>query len=255
MFKTLILTFLFSLGVQSQVHDIEVFKPNLVKFNQIGFPRFIQDNADFKFVFAVPYFYGFLNKVGSGIHIGDGYILTARHVYSITDTSVEKDSFNGRKKIRNGLFDGHDLFLLQLPSPTEADLKVLNGQGSVWSDVHLYNDWALMQDLSYKNQSSFTKVRSISTLKAQEPLWVMGRPYGNPPIQIAVGHFSKSLGRVSLMSDVDLMPGFSGGPVVDSKGNLVGIINTFNPNTREATFMNLENIQKVLKIRIHNSYR
>lgn len=242
-----ILFFNLSLAHSQSSSDYEIFQPNLAKFQSVGYPQFLRENPNLDIVFSVPYFYGFLNRVGSGVHIGNGYILTCRHVYAITDLKLEKEEFLGSKKIRQGLLEGNDLLLKQLPVPTEADKKVISGAPSTWSDVHLYNDWALLHDASFKGRGAFTKIRNVNTLKEGEPLWVIGRPFGNPPVQIAVGNFSKNLGMASLIRDIDLRPGFSGGPVVDSNGNLIGIINTFNQATREATFMNVDLIQTQIK--------
>jgi hypothetical protein len=84
-----------------------------------------------------------------------------------------------------------------------------------------WNDWKLLDDPSGTRDAS-TTLRATSSLKPGEPLWVLGDKTG-ASFRVSMGNLGEIKGANARLENIDLEPGFSGGPVVDAFGNVVGI--------------------------------
>ena len=238
-------------GAATLPEGVTIFDPNIAKMTKVGLPVFL--NSGFKYLEAIPSLTTSGGGHGTGVHVGGGMILTNRHVYTeIASLKANTDQFHGFSKIEQAP-GFKELFLIKLPKPSAEDSAALASSPGYmrnhrWNTIEKYNDWAVLYDPQLKGLAAMQSFRNASTLKKDETLWVLGRPYGNQTGQIAAGTFEADLGNVSVIKDTDLMGGFSGSPVVDSAGQIVGLIFGFNPVLRKASFMNIETVLKDLKV-------
>ena len=237
---------------------VTVYAPNLNKINKVGLPQFINKDSDSSQYFqAIQSLIAPNENMGSGVHIGGGIVLTNRHVYTeLASIQAKNTNFHGLEKLE--LLSNKNIYLVELPTPSSEDSAALAKKpGSmimIWGLVDKYNDWAVLYDSQLEGQASWGKLRRSTTLKENETLWILGRPQGDARIYIAAGTFEQNKGKVSIINDIDLKGGFSGSPVVDQNGQIVGLVSGFYPFTRQASFVNIEAILKDLQIpKIKNS--
>lgn len=140
---------------------------------------------------------------GSGVHIGNGYILTAAHVVGLEKSVQIKNSLGS-----NGWADvlwtneAHDVALLRFHSNALAP-----GDSGLWavSRLNCSDKPAIGQHIeAIGNPGSLNFVHS----------W--GRVAG--PIQTLFNW------QVAFIADLGIAPGSSGGPVIDEQGRVVGIV-------------------------------
>jgi len=227
--------------------NVSVFEPGKFKIAQVGLPAFL--NSNFPYFQVIQSLVSHQGGRGTGVHIGDGYVLTNRHVYTeIAGSNAELGAFHGSTRIAS-TSPGRDLSLLMLPTPSPEDTLALNHTPGFmrnirWNTIEKYNDWAILHDPKLKNQASLSTFRRADSLKAGETLWILGHPDIKVQGQIAAGSFEINHGNVSMLKDTDLQGGFSGSPVVDSQGHIVGLVFGFHPLQRRASFMNIEAVLK-----------
>ncbi len=167
---------------------------------------------------------------GSGFYINNqGYILTNYHVvkpavsiygitYPTTHTSIRVINKSGTKKHRA-------CFAKIMMVDKENDLAILAVKDSV--------------------QSPFLKLDCQRKLFETMPVWVFGFPFGDefsviqrgPEITVGRGNITAlrhdDRGDLSSVQiDAAINPGNSGGPVVNEKGDIIGVVNMAYGNSR-----------------------
>ena len=130
---------------------------------------------------------------GSGVHIGNGYILTAAHVV------------DGAKSLKIRTSDGKDRDATVLWSSKEYDIAAIRTAEAGIAVSNL----------------------DCRTAEAGEVI----RASGNPIVLEFVDSYGKVAGKPRLLgpwksvliTDITTVPGMSGGPTFDANGNVVGI--------------------------------
>lgn len=158
-------------------------------------------------------------KSGSGAFLQNGYVLTANHVIEGSN-DIEILSYTGERYtaeiIKKDLF--HDIAVLRIQTPVE---------GFRVSSAELYNGDAVL---------------------------TVGQPTGLPTWSYSEGMVTNTAkecrldGNVLHMvtSDNQVMSGNSGGPMVDAKGELAGILVGSSVQTGEALSVSLKDIKAFL---------
>jgi len=142
---------------------------------------------------------------GSGVRIGGRYVLTAAHLLVHRQLALEVQTVDGR---------WHEATLVDLLPA--ADLALL-----------------AVPDLD----PGLRPLRRRAPLRAGEPVLVIGTPGGRPGVvaggrvvepgadrRLAYGGYGHDH---PLVLEIEVGPGFSGGPVVDGEGRLVGMLAGF----------------------------
>jgi hypothetical protein len=174
---------------------------------------------------------------GSGIHIGGGFILTARH-------NVKQQGVEARFQYTGDL---------QLDTAEERRLRYMPAPGEYVDNVEYdaygeVNDWALLQDSSLADDPT-PSFRAASSLQPGERLWVVGN-HRQGSRQVITGIFDSvsDEGNNGLILDMVGPGGDSGSPVLDGQGKVVGIL--YARETRwgmDAHFVTIESIAQDLK--------
>ncbi len=239
-----------SAGDEKLPVNVSVFNESRVEIQKLGLPSFL--SPDFNFFDIVFSFLSESGEAGTGVHIGQGYILTNRHVYhAMLGLKAKKTMFDGFEPIP---IPAHkNLNLVKLPSPTVEDTKAMNIKPgamvfsfSDWTTLAKHQDWAVVHDSDLMNKKSVQGFRNSNEIQKGEPLWVLGIPAGNAKGKISVGTFGSSLGDMFLIDNIDLRGGFSGSPVFDKNGNLVGLASMYNPVQRKGLFVAIESVRSYM---------
>jgi len=160
------------------------------------------------------------SQIGSGVHIGNGLVLTARHVLQGMTASLE-GAFEGRKKVSERFPDTYQIYT---PALSKEDRDSFYHQNRIFFDkIDRYNDWAILYNRYFEKTLAITKRKSPTRLRQGDQLKILGKPnlYN---LEIVYGTFLRMEGNNFLMKASGLRPGFSGGAVLDQEGFLVGII-------------------------------
>lgn len=179
---------------------------------------------------------------GSGIHLGAGLILTARHVIekvgrSLPSRALPDARFAGRLAY-DAMMPGRAVRFLPEPGSYNRyarsfQLDLLAARG----------DWALMEWNDASTQpGAALRIRKASTLAPGERVWVLGDNTAGRT-RAATGVFDGIDGVTGKLRDAALEGGFSGSPVLDGAGRLVGILyGTTDDGTRRGYFVTAEAI-------------
>lgn len=142
--------------------------------------------------------------VGSGVILStDGLVLTNSHVV--------------RGSSRNG-------WRVRLSDASELSATVVHpGTGS----GEIFNDLALVQISGAKH----LPVARLASAQPQEgePVWAIGAPYANPEV-VTQGVLKKVTLDGILLTDTEVHPGNSGGPLLNQRGEVIGINTAVNPH-------------------------
>lgn len=131
---------------------------------------------------------------GSGFHIGGGYLITANHVVMKADTVSLKTSLGGQAKAEVLWTNkAHDIALLRVEGPLDLAVAPLSCRVP---DVG--------EDIMAKGNPA-----------SDEFITVWGK--------IAGGERAFGPWRSVVVTDIATVPGQSGGPVLDSSGNVIGV--------------------------------
>jgi S1-C subfamily serine protease len=131
---------------------------------------------------------------GSGVHIGNGYILTAAHVVEDEkEITVKTDDGRDFKPEVLWVNSRYDLALLKIAPDRIAARNLACGKVGVGA-----------------------------------PVWSLGNPMGVRFVAFW-GHVSGSIVEIgdwaeAYPTDLTIAPGMSGGPLIDARGNVVGIV-------------------------------
>jgi serine protease Do len=135
------------------------------------------------------------NTLGTGIYLGDGQILTAAHVVSGTGTiGIFFDELRIGSATISRVDQRHDLAVLAAPRLESFGLRPIT-----WGDS--------------------------AALREGDSLVTLGYPAGLPlSVKFGVVSGLRQDGTTQLIqTDASVNPGMSGGPVLDSRGRLVGV--------------------------------
>jgi len=180
-------------------------------------PRFLRDPKWFENLVD----FGRGNGInGTGIRLKGGYALTARHVSDFPPSLNQ-----GPKQA----FQGHLDYSALLPG---AVLRVSPAKGAVPEvlgsrldyrpgSFGRHNDWALLSVPG--TQAQGLPLRRTSTLKPHERVFIVGDKTG-PVFRVSSGTLGKTVGHNAVIEGAEVEGGFSGSPVVDEQGSLVGIV-------------------------------
>jgi len=131
---------------------------------------------------------------GSGFHIGNGYLITAAHVVKDADKLQLKTSLGGQAKAEVLWTNkAHDIALLRVEGPLDLAVAPLSCRVP---DVG--------EDIMAKGNPA-----------SDEFITVWGK--------IAGGERAFGPWRSVVVTDIATVPGQSGGPVLDSSGNVIGV--------------------------------
>ena len=134
-------------------------------------------------------------RTGSGVVVADGLVLTAAHV--VGDASLVRVDAGGAVatgEVLGVAIDGRDLALVEVDAVTPEP------------------------------------VRSSTALRVGEAVTLVGHPAGGPRAELVGRHLvpSAEVQRVApaatIAVDVEVPTGMSGGPAIDPRGGLVGVI-------------------------------
>ena len=131
---------------------------------------------------------------GSGFHIGNGYLITAAHVVKDADKLQLKTSLGGQAKAEVLWTNkAHDIALLRVEGPLDLAVAPL----------------------------------SCRVPEVGEDIMAKGNPASDEFItvwgKIAGGERAFGPWRSVVVTDIATVPGQSGGPVLDSSGNVIGV--------------------------------
>ncbi|MBF2003562.1 MAG: trypsin-like peptidase domain-containing protein [Synechococcales cyanobacterium M58_A2018_015] len=142
--------------------------------------------------------------VGSGVILSaDGLVLTNSHV-------VQGSSRNGWR--------------VRLSDASELSATVVHpGTGS----GEIFNDLALVK-ISGANHLPVARLASAQPQEG-EPVWAIGAPYANPEV-VTRGVLKKVTLDGILLTDAEVHPGNSGGPLLNQQGEVIGINTAVNPH-------------------------
>jgi S1-C subfamily serine protease len=177
-------------------------------------------------------------NTGSGViieHQGNGYVVVSNwHVVNLEDPAIGNKSFTIRTE------DGHQHFVTnqKISRVGKLDLAVLKFQS--------------------RYRYAVASIGNSDKLNEGEALYVSGWADPSPQLptrvyQFLVGNLSGRIERpqdgYALVYTVSALPGMSGGPVLDSRGNLVGI------NGRATVDLRTGTVNSVLGIDINRYLR
>ncbi len=155
---------------------------------------------------------------GTGIALSDGLMLTAGHVISnyLPATHPFQDWPQSDVIMCERGFEAHYL-------PPRGSFTGDQGPNFEVADAGTWNDFALVKDT---NSGTMPKHilpwRRTTDLDFGEPLWALGDKT-NDRVRVSQGTFGGMSGANAILENIKIEGGFSGGPVVDVHGNLVGI--------------------------------
>lgn len=131
---------------------------------------------------------------GSGVHIGNGLILTAAHVTEKGDVKIKDDQGNSQDGELLWQNEKYDIALIRVSDPSKLNAAELScrqvGQG--------------------ERVTAFGSPFSLDFLKFNG--WIAG-------VERKVGPWA-----TAYIVDITVGPGMSGGPLVDHKGRVIGIV-------------------------------
>jgi serine protease Do len=152
-------------------------------------------------------FQGRLSVRGSGVHLGDGYVMTARH-------AVERDQGSQKTLPR-------DIFILTVDL---AELPARLAGGSAYLDLVLYR----IDEVHHGQLPAATAFASGDT-RAGDQVFTVGYPLGWGPT-VAYGRignpntFLPTADTRLLQADLSACSGNSGGGLFNAAGELVGVM-------------------------------
>lgn len=154
---------------------------------------------------------------GTGVHLVGGLVLTAGHVahqWLPQSVRYSDKAFVGDVRMDHGM---NVRFLPEQGSfyGTSRPRFGPNKQGS-------WNDYAVLSIESKRTVAGIAEVRATGSLSAGEPVWVLGKKTG-ASFLISEGTFGRVDGNNAIVENIAVAGGFSGGPVLDRNGALVGI--------------------------------
>jgi len=154
---------------------------------------------------------------GSGVHIGRGFVITAGHVAA--QWLPEHIQFDDMPQTVTAKMEP-GMSVVFLPSRGSYP----GGRRPHFSRNHdgSWNDFAILRIDSRIGVQAIRKFRSAKTLRTGERLWVVGDKTGEN-VRISSGRFGRVSGNNAYVRDIVVEGGFSGGPVIDDAGNLIGI--------------------------------
>lgn len=159
--------------------------------------------------------FGYLKSTGSGVIIGDGLILTCKHVVSdFNDVSVT-------------LFDGVKVRAKKIAIDQDCDLALV------------------MVDYYMPNIMEFS-----TNFMVGDPIFVFGCPYGYDQT-VTRGIVSRFIVDPNLIADIQIdapiNPGNSGGPTTDQFGRMIGIVKSITAGSDGIGFIiSVNKINKAL---------
>jgi S1-C subfamily serine protease len=133
---------------------------------------------------------------GSGVHIGNGYILTAAHVGTMKDPLAKDDAGRPHK-------------LVMLWANTQYDIALMRMEG--WQSAL----GVKAAPLSCDRQVVGTHVRAYGNPMNVENVYASGSIVGAPA--------NRGPWQSVMTLDLTIVPGMSGGALVDDAGQVVGI--------------------------------
>lgn len=180
---------------------------------------------------------------GSGIHLGNGYVLSARHVVRTFARIIQPEA--------SEMFVGDGERFLD-----EWQLVGLPGRGSYGNDGQFlaptgrqdgsFNDFALVHSPSQQGAKGVAGTRATSTLVAGERLYAIGdKTNGKTRVsELRFRELDDSEYPGAALFDGAVELGFSGGPVVDTEGLLVGIL--FGESDGGGVMVTMETMKELL---------
>ncbi len=204
----------------SELRPVEELAAGIIPFGkrveQVGVcqplttPGFAQTLWDFGARSGVP---------GTGAHIGGGYLITARHV-----VETWRDP---RLWTRKRGSSGHERFeryrvgwsIRYVPAPGRftggARAQLREGDGGRW------NDWAMLHADELASLPALS-LRRTSSVTPGEPVWAVG-DFNGSSWRVVAGTFGGLEGVNAWANDCEAESGFSGSPLIDAKGRIVGV--------------------------------
>lgn len=154
---------------------------------------------------------------GTGVHLGRGFVLTAGHVaaqWLPDDVRFQDEAYVG-----NATFDfGWQVRFLPPRGSFYGAVRVVLGPGSRGT----WNDYAILHADDKDGHQAVAGIRKVSSLAPGEKLWAVGDNTGGA-VRVSEGRFHSIDGNNAVANQIVVEGGFSGGPVLDSSGLLVGI--------------------------------
>lgn len=143
---------------------------------------------------------------GTGIAIGENRVLTVSHLFGSTPTA-------GSQAIHVMVFDDDQVRLLQ------ADIV---------KQKQLSDDGDGLTLLAVRGKIKSTRKVSSRALIFGEPIFVMGYPIlADGYLFVTAGIFSGFLTPYLSMTDIHVGQGMSGGPILNNRGEVSGIMASF----------------------------
>src|SRR5688572_17052108 len=205
---------------------IEAYDP--ASLGATGVPRWLARGARLDDMF-----YSFTDggqpDSGSAAHLGMGFVVSARHVidqfipYDLVPQLNALEGFSGTHSFPAGVQGWNNeagWSLLAFPPKGKFDnsrRRVSMGP----NDYGEFNDCALLR--SPHRAGGVAGIRATSSLAAGERLFIVGdKTQGR--LRLTTGVLGEIKGSNALIESCKVEPGFSGSPVLDVNGNLVGIV-------------------------------
>jgi len=165
-------------------------------------------------------------NAGSGVHLGGGFVLTAFHV--VRHALRQGEHPEGAAFVGDGLAFWNGRWQVKaLPERGSYNLNHWNEIEPTAASDGGFNDFALVHAGGSKNHGAVAGIRATGDVKANERLFIIGDSTAGV-IRVATGAFasdqSKAFAGAAILEDCDLEAGFSGSPVVDRDGLLVGVM-------------------------------
>jgi hypothetical protein len=166
--------------------------------------------------------------IGTGVHVGGGHVLTARHVAdSWRPPSMWR---RGRASSRRERFDAFapGWSVCFVPAPG----SFAGGPHAPLKEEHSgrFNDWILLHGLELSRAPSLLLKRGSAHVSG-EPVWLVGDHTGSS-FRVTCATFDRVEGVNAWLSGCEVDTGFAGSPVIDSAGRVIGIAVRMMPNGR-----------------------
>ncbi len=157
--------------------------------------------------------------VGTGTHLGSGYVVTARHVADLWRSPRAQQRTRGStRRERFGAFcTGWEVRYVP-PAGTHSP-----GLRAAVRPEHAgrCRDWILLHGPELLGAPSLP-LRSSSSVGPGERVWLVG-DYTGSAYRVASATFERVAGVNAWLSDCDVDTGFSGSPALDAWGRVIGL--------------------------------